>query len=293
MAGLSPALAALIKGAKQKYDRNTSRTYKIKEGKTTVRILQVGDEKFWADLGVHWIKMEKNGKPVAVVGCHDVCYEAPCPIDTAIEKAMLAAVDDDAVAIIKDWKVRKSVLVNALIRKGDDASDEPVILEIKPSTFSNIMSIAEEYGEEVGNIFDTKNGIDLVIERKGKGLDTEYSVMPAPTSKAVPAEALKKLHNLDDYIAKEFFRGDEKKALTAIANYTGIDVSGIAGPSTATKRLTSATVEEADEERPTPKLTPKASPKAAAVVEEEAAPFKADASEDAELEDILSDLENL
>ncbi|SER28678.1 hypothetical protein SAMN05216548_114106 [Faunimonas pinastri] len=299
---LSPALAALVKGAKNKYSRNNSRSVKLKEGKTTVRILQPKpDEKFWADLGVHWIKMEKNGKPVAVVGCRDVVNDEPCPICQAIEKAAHAATDDDSLAIIKEWKAKKSVLVNALIRSGSDASEDPVVLEMTPTTFGTILSMAEQYGDET-NIFDAKTGIDFVIERKGKGLDTEYTVMPSLKPNPVPASALEKCVDLDEFIEKEFFRGDETKALNAITQMTGISVPAIGRSTSALLTSAAASVAEEVEETPEVVATPATAkatvtkPKPAPV--EEAKPaskgddFGAVIDEE-DMDSILSELEGL
>lgn len=233
--GLSPALAALLKKQKSKYAGNTGRAVKLKEGKTRIRILQKDpDLPFWADLGVHWIKTEKNGKPVAVVGCHDVVKEEPCPICTAIAKAAASVVDDDTLELIKEWKVRKSVLVNALIRDGADKSDDPQILELTTTTFGNILSVIDQYGLDGENVLDPKEGFDFIIERTGKSLNTEYTVMPAPKSKPVDPTVLDRLHDLNAYIESQFFRGDEPKALRAIGSVTGISMpKAISAPTSA------------------------------------------------------------
>lgn len=226
MKALSPTLAALLKKTKSKYAGNAGRSVKLKEGSTRVRILQQDpDNQFWADLGVHWIKTEKNGKPVAVVGCHDVVKDEPCPICTAIEKAAASVVDDDTLEIIKEWRARKSVLVNALIRSGSEASEDPVVLELTTTTFGHILSVIEQYAMDDINVLDPKEGVDFVIERKGKGLNTEYTVMPAPKSKPVDPAVLERLTDLSDYIEKQFFRGEESKALRAIGQVTGVSTS--------------------------------------------------------------------
>lgn len=246
MAISNPALLEMLRGAKNKYSRSTGKIVKLKEGKTTIRILQADPEKpFWQDLGVHWIKAGQNEKPVAVVGCHDVVHEMPCPVCTAVEQALKSAVDDDSVKIIKEWKSRKSVLIAALIRSGSDASDEPQIVEITPTTFGNILSVLEEYASE-GNVLDPEDGIDFVIERSGKGLDTRYTVMPAARSKPVPEGVMEKIPDLKEFVEKEFFRGEDTKALNGIASITGINIRSLTGPR-GTSLLTSraGTVEDA------------------------------------------------
>lgn len=305
---LSPAMMALVKGAKNRYNRNTSKFVKLKEGKTRIRIIAT-EEKFWQDLGVHWIKTEMNGKPVAVVGCHDLVKDEPCPICAAIEKAMKAATDDETVKLVKEWTTRKSVLVKAIIRDGADASEDPQILELTPSTFGTIVSMIEEYGSEVDPLSPTE-GIDFVISRSGKGLDTRYEPMPAlkstPLTKAQITKA--KEINLLDAIEKEFFRGDENKALNAIGQATGITLA-IAPPKRGAGLLTGAVVAEEEPEVVAPSR-PAARPAAARpapveeaeVIEETPAPKaapKAAGSEfgsdvpDAELDGLLDELDGV
>jgi hypothetical protein len=242
-------LLALVKNAKNKYSRGGN-SVKLKEGKTTLRVLQKGDEKFWAELGIHWIKTEKEGKPVAVVGCRDEVHNEPCEICTAIAKAGAPGVivSDDELAIVKEWKTKKGVLVCALVRSGADASEEPQIVELTGTTFSQICSTWETYLADDINILSPTDGIDFVIERSGRGFDTTYRVMTAPKSKPVPAGVLDRLPDLAAHIEKEYFRGDEKKALLAIGNFTGINVSGlaIAAPRAPAGLLTGSVVEDAE-----------------------------------------------
>jgi hypothetical protein len=295
---LNPALQALIKNQKAKYSRSTGKAVKLKEGKTTIRLLwnpaHDATGKFWRDYAVHWIKTELNGKPVAVVGCKDHTYEQPCEICAAIDKAIKSAVDDDSVKLYKEWKPKKGVLVNALIRKGpDESEDTPIVLDLTPTTFGTILSVMEEYGDTV-DVLDLKAGIDFVIERKGKGLDTEYVVMPAPMSKPVKAGVVEKTTNLDDFIAQEYFRGEETKALNAIAQVTGLKFGAIAAPrGNALLTSSAGTVVEEEEEAVAlpPKVAAKAAPaKAAAPAAkvEEVAELPAE-----EIDDLLADLDNL
>ncbi|MCP1540009.1 hypothetical protein [Methylorubrum extorquens] len=244
---LSPAMMALVKNARNRYTRGNSKFVKIKEGRTRVRIISTeADGKFWQDLGVHWIKTELGGKPVAVVGCSDLVKDEPCPICTAIEKAMKAAVDDDQVKLVKEWKTKKSVLVKAIIRDGADASPDPQILEITPSTFGSIVSMIEEYGNETDPLSPT-TGIDFVITRSGKGLDTEYGVIPALKSDPLTKDQVAKAKeiNLLEAIEKEFFKGEETKALNAIGAASGITLA-IAPPKRAAGLLTSTVATEDD-----------------------------------------------
>jgi hypothetical protein len=228
MPTLSPELLKLVKASKNKHTR-TGRSVSIGEGKTTIRLLANPDgSQFWFDLGVHWIKTEKNGKPVAVVGCHDAVYDQPCPICTAIAKATEAATSDEEIALIKEWKATKSVIVNALVRSGANKSEEAQIVELKPTVWGQIMGMIAEYADADVDLLDLVKGQDFVIERRGRGIDTKYTVMLAPKSEPVKKETLDQLHDLKAWVEAQFFRGEDTKALTAIAQVSGINVSSVA-----------------------------------------------------------------
>jgi chemotaxis protein histidine kinase CheA len=248
---LSPELLKLVKASKNKHTR-TGRQVSIGEGKTIVRLIANPDgSQFWFDLGVHWIKTEINGKPVAVVGCHDEVYGQPCPVCTAIAKATEAATSDDEIKLIKEWKATKTVIVNALVRSGANKSDDPQIVELKPSVWGQIMGMIAEYAEADKDLLDLNVGQDFVIERRGRGIDTKYTVMLAPRSEKVNPGVLDQLHDLKAWVESNFFRGEETKAMTAIAQVTGVNVNGlarIAGPSSRSNLLTkpTAVVEDAE-----------------------------------------------
>lgn len=309
-------MLARIKGNKAKYSQRGD-TYKIKEGKTTVRIIDPDNTMtFMRDFGVHWIKPEKNAKPLAVVGSRMVTYNQPCEIQTMIDRAAKAAPDDATLEVIKDWGAKKSALMPAIIRSGSDASeDAAVILELTPTTWGQISNMIEEYYADSGYILDVKKGFDFVIERTGKGLDTKYTIMPKPGAKPVSQKALENLPNIDDFIAKKFLADEVTRACNAITAITGVarpngnagnlmltggGTAAIGGATQAARLTQAKPVEEADviEE-----VVAEAEA-AAAVVEtkEPDAPAKAEAApakaavatpSAADVDDILAELENL
>lgn len=328
---LSPALKKLVSNASNKYSRSSGNRIKPKEGRNRYRFLAptsadatwIGaDEQFWADLGVHWIKTEKGGKPVAVVGSRDVVYQEACPIGAAVTLAIANAFDEDSKELYKEWAVKRSILINVIDRAG--AEDEPAILELTPTTFAQVMDIIQQYGENEEDITDLLTGMDIVITKSGKGLQTEYAVNIAPgASKPLKKDIYTRLHDLKAHIEKEFFRGDEQKALNAIGQCAGIQVprltansntpaAALAAPKTPTPALASpaaivedavvedsinddgvdldalnASVEEAEAETPqieTPApVTKAAAPKAAA-------PAPAEDPDTDTLDSILADL---
>jgi hypothetical protein len=309
---LSPAMQALLKNARNKYQsRGATKVLKIKEGKTRYRVLtgnQNGVEgQFWADLGVHWIKAEKNGKPMAVTGCHEKVHDKPCPICNAIEKAMLSAPDTETENLYKEWRSRKQALLNVIVRDGVDKSDVAQILEVPATVIEQIFGVLQTYADDGIDALDSDSGVDFIIERRGKGFDTEYSVTVPPKSVAVTKAQLDSRHDLADYISREHFRGEETKALNSIAQITGVSMPS-AGPALASGRATTAALtnqsvqgaEDFDTEVPFEVSEPisapvvalkpvAAAPKAAPVIETEAVEDAAGS----DMDDLLAELDNM
>lgn len=240
---INPDLLKSVKGAVNKYSRSTGKSIKPKEGRNVWRILApTADQaswvdpvaqKFWADLGVHWIKTSKGAKPLAVVGSRDICFEEACPVGAAVEAAVTHAdqmgFDDDTKEVLREMKVTKSVLFNVINRTDNGDAQEIEIGEVRPSAAQQILDLMVQYADAGQDIFDLAGGLDLVITRSGKGMSTEYSVNVKPgVSKPVKLEALAKCHDLKDYINKEFFKGEENKALNAIQQIAGISVPRLA-----------------------------------------------------------------
>jgi len=290
---LSKEFQDLLRKGKNKYSAGSNSVVKLKEGKTQLRILPSPDGgKFWFDLGVHWIKSEANGKPVAVVGCEDTVHDKPCPICAAIEKAAKSATDDQTLNLVKEWKAKETILVNALIRNGENKSDDPVILELTKTTFGNVLSVMEEYSETLGNVTDISVPFDLVIERSGKGLDTKYTVMPAAKPLPVKPEVMKNLKDLSAHVDKEFFKGDETKALTNIANIAGISTGGLIAATQKAGILTGPTakvVEETTKEEEPAVIT---KPAATAAPAKAAEPAAVEEMSGDDIDDLLKELEN-
>jgi len=231
---MSAEMLALIHGAKNKFSRGGGKIYKLKEGKTRFRILTTPTTspiavagQFWQECGVNWIKTESNGKPVAVVGNSMIVFGVESAVDKAIEMAIRGAVTDDDIKLMKEWKAKTTILLNVVIKSGGDASENAVALEITPTTFGTIMGMVETYADDSGYILDHKTGFEFTIEKSGRGLETKYVVLPHPGAKPVSKASLDSAIDLFALVESEFFRGEEGKALTAIGNLTGVNVSGL------------------------------------------------------------------
>lgn len=321
---LSPAMQKLLKEGRNKYQsRGATKVVKIKEGKTRIRVIpgnQGGVEgKFWADLGVHWIKAEKNGKPMAVTGCHEKVHDKPCPVCNAVEKALLSAPDSDTESLYKEWRSRKTALLNAIHRDGADKSDVSQVTEVPATVIEQIFGVLQTYADDSIDAIDANEGVDFIIERRGKGFDTEYSVTVPPKSVALTKAQLDSAADLYDFIEREHFRGEENKALSSITQITGVYVPptgpALASGRATTQALTNQSVEGAEDfdteipfevENPNPTAvqqaakpaavaaakTPAAAPAPVAVPVEAVAPVVEEAG-GSDMDDLLAELDNM
>lgn len=225
---LSAEMQALIKGQKQKMARNAGKATDYKEGRNRVRLMpswrpadgSLGDPAvFFHAFGLHWVKDEMN-KVQAVVGCYNHTFETPCQFCDSLDRAAKSKAGDPVIEkVIKEAKSKKKVLTNIVDRSS--GTDEVVLRSHPWSVFRDMINIMDTYSDEYGDMMDLKTGIDFIVERTGKGTDTEYSVLPAPgVSKPVDPKLMEKAINIDDFIKGEF-EAKAAKAINAIAHVTG------------------------------------------------------------------------
>lgn len=231
--------------AQKKASMNASKrqkTIKPADGRSRYRILPSwkpeaeSDGAFWHDFGQHFIK-DMAGDLKVVYVCTDATYGKPCEICGGIEHGIRASTDDVMNKVLKDAKASKRILLNVLHIDGE-TPEEPQILECAPTVFNEICGIIQEWGADV---IDLEKGKDVIIERSGKGLQTKYSVQVAAKSKAVNPSVMKKVANLDEYVAQE----SEEQSRRALANLSAI--AGALPAPTARPSLRDMSVDEDDE----------------------------------------------
>lgn len=242
---VNSALLDAVKNAKNKYSRSDNKHLKPAEGRNIYRIVIPTDAtklgpngEFWADLGQHWIKTALKGKPICVVGSRDICFGEPCAVGIAYEAALghaeSAGYDEDTIALIKEMKPAKSVLFQAINRTTDTKAQTVEILELRPSAAQQILDLYMQYLEEGQDMFDLASGIDIVVTKSGKGLQTEYTVNVKPGASApVSKEAVAKCISLREHIEREFFKGEENKAILTLQNIAGVQLPRLAAPASS------------------------------------------------------------
>lgn len=260
-----------------------AKTVKPQDGRSRWRILPTWrkdpNEQFWHDFGQHFIK-DASGEIKAVYVCVDKTFGKPCEVCSSIQHAVRNSEDDTMVALLKEAQASGRVLVNALQIDGEDPST-PQILELSPGTFAEVLNIIQEWGAEV---IDLKDGKDIVIERSGKGKLTKYSVNIGAKSAPVNPDVMKKVTNLDEYVAQE----SEDQAKRALANLSAIagllPAPGSKPKPTTTSALTDLPL-DLDEDA-TLEIPGEPKSKTATV----SAPAAADTTGDDELDNLLAEL---
>ena len=249
---LNPMLKKLVTTAVTKYSGTSSKTVKPKEGRSVWRVIVPNpnevswvkdDGIFFRELGVHWIKPDLNAKPTHVVGSEEICYGRVSPLAAAIDMAIANAYDEDSKKLYEEWKVRRTIIMNVVNRDNGNTVD---ILELTTTTFSKLMDAANLYDDNGINIFDHKAGMDVVITKTGKGLNTSYEVTVAPQIPGKPFlpvtdEQLRQAQDLDAWIESNFFRqGEAEKALAYVSTMAGIQVPQLGASQTPVAALTSS-----------------------------------------------------
>lgn len=194
---------------------------------------------WYHDFGQHFIK-DAAGAIQAVYPCSYHTFGTPCAVCSGINSAMHAAADDETIEALKGSKSAKTFLLNVLALDSEDPTT-PQILEIKTSAFGQLVDAVEEWA---ATMFDTDNAQIFVINRDGKGFNTKHTVQVSPKRQAVPATAMAKLNNLDEYVAQTN-EENERRALTAVNSVAGIAMA----PRNADKPSTPTALIAGGEER--------------------------------------------
>lgn len=144
------------------------------DGRSIIRILpEVGTMGFfYQQVGTHVLPGMDNKKQFY---CPHYTSEGElgCPICDFVEDLKKAG-DKASLALAANLRVKRKFWMNVIDR--DRESVGPQIFTPGVMVFGQISSLVSD--PDYGDIYDIDKGIDLIIERKGKGLETEYQVKP-------------------------------------------------------------------------------------------------------------------
>jgi hypothetical protein len=272
-------LLALVKNKQQALQRH-GRTVKLKPGKNRVVLLpgwrETEREVFWREFGQHYIK-DTTGTVQAVYVCSHRTDNVPCEICDELARAS-KLVDDATRETLAEAKANQVYLLNVLLPESEQPNT-PQILEVPGSVFNAVLQI-------VGSWQHRAFEMELEINKDGKGLNTKYTAVPSPNPANVPADALTKLNNLDEYVKQTSDEG-KRRAQIAVKTVAGL----LAAPGASDAPRTAAPALPASTAAATAAAAPAAFPAetvAAAPVAATAAPAAAATVDlDAELDELL------
>jgi hypothetical protein len=139
------------------------------EGRNVIRVLPaVGDmDFFFQTVGRHYLPNKET------VYCPQFTSEKelPCPICDLVNE-LYAAGDKASKELASNIRVSKRYWMNVIDRDNEDAG--PLIFTPGVTVMNALASYIND--PDYGDIFDEVDGLDMIIERTGKGLSTEYQV---------------------------------------------------------------------------------------------------------------------
>lgn len=206
---------------------NRVKTVKPKDGRSRWRLLPswrgLADPQFFHEYGAHFIRGD-DGQVKAVYICVSKTFKRDCQICELISQAISSAPNDSIIQKFRDMNASGRVLFNALeISDDGKVSSDPVILELPFGCMDNLIEIIAEYGQDnpdVNRLTDPKLGTYITIKREGTGKNTTYTITPGTKDVPIKDEVLKKLHNLDNWVAQEYDEG-RMKAIVAVRSAAG------------------------------------------------------------------------
>ena len=141
-----------------------------REGKSLIRILpETGDmDFFFQTVGRHFFPDKRMTYCPAFTSEGE--YE--CPVCDLVDELHKAG-DKSSKKMASALGLRKQYWMNVIDRKSPESG--PLIYTPGVIVFNTIVSLIGD--PDYGDIYDIEDGIDLVIEREGTGLNTEYQVI--------------------------------------------------------------------------------------------------------------------
>lgn len=208
------AEAQVREGAEQGFA--STKFDKLKEGSNLRRILwPKGDSDiFFRDAYYHY-RMGHNGDTTVLCPKTFGRYE-DCPICKIAENLRNMGTAE-AKKIAAKYAPRRRIFINVIDREKDPQGTTPLVLGIGSSVLKQILDTMLD--SDYGDITDFTTGRDITIKRKGRGLDTEYSVLPrpstSPASIAVTEETLDTAMSDFGFLSKE----QSQKSMEAVLPY--------------------------------------------------------------------------
>lgn len=167
-----------------------------KEGRSVIRILpEAGEmEYFFQEVGRH--NFPPDNKKSVYCPKFTSHNALPCPVCEIVDD--LYKGDKALQAMAGNLRVRKSYWMNVIVRGTKEGEEDsgPFIYTPGQTVFSSVAALISD--PDYGDIMSPTEGLDIIVERTGQGLQTEYQVKPRRNSSPLSNDE----KQIDDWLAK-------------------------------------------------------------------------------------------
>lgn len=165
-----------------------------KEGKNVVRILPAAGNMEWFFQPVGRHTMTEDGKKTVYCPKFTSEGQLECPVCDLIDKMKHG--DTASKAMADQMRARKSWWMNIIVRDETEDSAKPHIFTPGVKIFDQLLGMVND--PDYGDITDLLEGFDVVIERTGTGMATEYQVRARRTPSALSEDKNKAQEWMED-----------------------------------------------------------------------------------------------
>jgi hypothetical protein len=156
------------------------------DGRNVVRFLppKEGKEDFYSETMIHYNLGPKQNKQAV---CRKAAGEKSCPACDFVDELFKGDKDDEKLA--KKIKAKMKYYYNVVDRsleEDDEGYGEVLVYGGGVSVFEEILGIICD--PDYGDVTDSEKGFDIIINKSGKGLDTEYKVNARPKQSEIGIE---------------------------------------------------------------------------------------------------------
>lgn len=147
------------------------------DGRNVIRVLPPkGDSEFYAETEVHYNVGPKKDKSTV---CLKAAGEKSCPVCEYVDELFKGDEDDKAYA--KKLRAKSKYYFNVIdrsVEEDDKEFGEVLVLGSGVTVFEGILGLVCD--PDYGDITDEDAGYDVIINKSGKKLNTEYKVTGRP-----------------------------------------------------------------------------------------------------------------
>src|SRR6478736_4173672 len=184
----------------QKKDKRTSEEagggsfWKPKNGRNRIRILppKPGTSGIYRVVWQHFVKNEATQK-MASINCPKKTDKGnlSCPVCDVEAKLMATGSKNDLLLAKKHFKAKLRAFANIIDLDNEDGGVQ--IFAFGPKVYEDLIELSEECA-----FWDPVRGYDVVIKKKGEGMNTEYSVLRGNDHAISEAEAANIMAGMHD-----------------------------------------------------------------------------------------------